>query len=101
MLETSPHSLFISFRISLLFKVNAADENGLTPLLAACRRDAAAHVRVLLACGADVDKTSHNGCTPLMSARSPKIMKMLQATEGQSGYVVPGQRSLIFFDSYD
>ena len=74
-------------------RVNAEDENGTTPLLAACRRDA-----VLVACGADVDKASHNGWTPCMLTRSPKILKMLQATEGQSGYVEPGQRALIFFD---
>jgi hypothetical protein len=79
-------------------KVNAVDKNGTTPLLAACRRDAVTHVQILIACGADVGKASLNGWTPLMLARSPKIRKMLQATEGQSGYVEPGQRAIIFFD---
>jgi len=79
-------------------RVNAEGENGATPLLAACQRNAVAHVQILIACGADVAKASHNGCTPCMVARSPKILKMLQATEGQSGYVEPGQRAIIFFD---
>ena len=38
-------------------KVNAAEAvTGMTPLLAACRRDAEAHVRILLAFGADPNK---------------------------------------------
>ena len=38
-------------------KVNAAEPvTGMTPLLAACRRDAEAHVRILLAFGADPNK---------------------------------------------
>ena len=85
-------------RVEKKAQVNAEDENGTTPLLAACRRDAVAHVQILIACGADVGKASHNGWMPCMLTRSPKILKMLQATEGQSGYVEPGQRALIFFD---
>lgn len=38
-------------------KVNAAEAiTGMTPLLAACRRDAVVHVRILLAFGADPHK---------------------------------------------
>ena len=83
-------------------KANAADElTGMTPLLAACRResDASLHVQILIACGAVVGKASHVGWTPLMAATryssaSRKIKQMLQATEGQYGYVEPGMRVL-------
>ena len=82
-------------------KVNAAEAvTGMTPLLAACRRDAVVHVRILLAFGADPNKANFVGWTPLMAATrhassNPKIIEMLHegGIEGSGGYIEPGVRN--------
>ena len=67
-------------------KVNAAEPaSGMTPLLAACRRDHIASVEVLLAYGADASVADKLGWTPLMAATrhaGPKVLDALHAALG-------------------
>jgi hypothetical protein len=71
---------------------NAEAITGMTPLLAACRRDAVEHVRILLAFGADPSTANLVGWTPLMAAArhasmSPEITEMLHAgIEGSTDF---------------
>ena len=71
-------------------KANSAEvRTGMTPLLAACRRDAVKHVEILLTFGADVNQANLAGWTPMMAASrnassgtrdvssSSKILEML------------------------
>ena len=74
---------------------------GTTPLLAAIRRDAPRHVRILIGIGADPCVANKAGWTPLMAAKrhasgSPEINDMLLAVEGQSGYVEAGAGRAFF-----
>ena len=67
-------------------KVNAVEPaSGMTPLLAACRRDHIASVEVLLAYGADASVADKLGWTPLMAATrhaGPKVLGALHAALG-------------------
>jgi hypothetical protein len=57
--------------------VDAAAEDGCTPLIIASEVGAVASVSALLERGADITRADNNGATPRSIAKDPQIIEML------------------------